>query len=532
MLARPNTFAPRDLYDRWTLLPPGQRLLLIGVAGAALLVLAFFVNLARTPDYAVAFSNLRDADAAAIVAKLKESKIPYEVAERGTIKVPSAQVQEVRLLMAAQGLPQTGGSVGFELFNQPHLGLTEFSEKVNYQRALEGELSRTISRLDAVESARVHLVVPQPSVFAANQKEPTASVVLTLKPGRRLDAVQVQGITHLVAGSVEGLKPQNVTVMDATGAILSDGRAEGDPGRLTGTRADVQRALETRLEGDIVRMLGRVLGPEKVLVRVNADLDWDQYESNSETFSPNERPAQIRSQRELVESQTQGAERVGGAPGADSNVPTYPGAAGDTTGPTTAQRREMQTNYELSKTVERLVRAPGSIKRLSVAVALDSAALADPDQADAISRLVATAAGLDVSRGDVVTLTSLPFSPAAERPAAAENTREREFVITVARLVAMILGPLLVVGLIGLMLGRSRSSTRPSITVSTPPVPALPGATPPLEARPAAPAFLPLTAEAQEEQRLTKELAGMVRADPAAVAQLVRTWMHEDTQPR
>src|SRR5919199_2128912 len=220
MLPAPVSPLLRDAQGVWGRLTSAQKISLVGVVGVVIVVLGLFANMARTPEYAVAFSGLRDEDAAAIVAKLKDSKTPYQLGDQGTIKVPPSQVQEVRLQMAAQGLPQKGSNVGMELFNQPHLGVTEFAEKVNYQRALEGELSRTIGRLDAVESARVHLVVPQPALFASQQRDAPASVGLQVKPGRRLDPGQIQGITQLVAGSVEGLKPANVAVMDSAGATL------------------------------------------------------------------------------------------------------------------------------------------------------------------------------------------------------------------------------------------------------------------------------------------------------------------------
>lgn len=524
------SLAGLDPRGSWAGLTRNQRISLVGVLGLAVIVIGFFVNLARTPDYAVAFSSLSDEDAAAIVAKLKEAKIPYEVAERGTIRVPRGQAEEVRLMMAAQGLPSKGSSVGLELFSQPHFGMTEFAEKINYQRALEGELSRTISRLDAVESARVHLVIPEPSLFTRNQKETTASVVVQLKPGQRLDAAQVQGITQLVANSVEGLKPQNVTVMDTSGAMLSDGQALTDPARQTGTRADVQRLLETRLASDVKTMLSQVIGPDKAVVRVNAELDWDQFESNSETYSPQQKAPQVRSQRQVSET-TVGGGPVGGVPGTDSNVPTYPSVqAGG--GQTQTERRDVTTNYELSKTVEKLVRAPGSIKRLSVAVALDSQVINDPAQADAISKLVATAAGLNPERGDVVTLTSMPFvASGGQAPAqVAEQARQREMLLTLLRLVALVVGPLLVALVIWIVLGRGR---KPVVRAAIP-------ARPAVEAGRQAPsklpseqraAELPSAPEDSETSRIQKELTTLAQTDPAAVAQLIRTWMQEDHRP-
>jgi flagellar M-ring protein FliF len=525
MLVGPIPVSPQGARGIWARLSRNQRLGLGALVAAAVVLLVVFASLARTPDYGVAFSNLKDEDAAAIVAKLKEAKIPYELAERGTIKVPSGQVQEVRLLMASSGLVQKGSGVGFEIFNQPHFGLTEFAEKVNYHRALEGEISRSVNRLDAVESSRIHLVVPEQSLFTSQKKEPTAAAVLQLKPGRRLDPGQVQGISQLIAGSVEGLKIQNVTVMDATGAVLTDRQAENDPTRQSGNRSEIQRTLENRLADEVRTMLRPVVGPDRSVVRVNAELNWDQYESNSETFSPDGKTPQVRSRREISESSTQSTGAAGGVPGTDRNVPTYPGGQPNGAGQNGAERKDQTTNFELSRTIEKLTRAPGGIKRLNVAVALDSEVIADPAQADAISRLVATAAGLDTSRGDLVTLTSLPFSAADKKPAEiAEAARQREMSVSILRAVAMVLGPLMVVGLVGLILRRGRRPVeRPRITIGAP-----------IEQTQTALVEqdqIELPAPRQEDQeqvRVREELVSMAETDPAVVAQLIRTWMQED----
>jgi len=519
-----QSFIPREVQALWQRLSPRQRAGLVGAAAVSVVLLALFANVARGTEYATVFSNLKDEEAAAVVEKLKEKKIPYELTTPGTIRVPASQAQEVKLMAASEGLPQKGGSVGFELFNQPHLGMTEFAEKINYQRALEGELARTIGRLNAVESARVHLVVPQPSLFVRDQKETTASIFVQLKAGRKLDDAQISGISQLVSSSVEGLKPKNVSVMDTAGTLLTDKEASTDPSRQTANRTEVQRALESSVEEDVRTMLARVLGPDNSIVRVSADLDWDQYEANTETYSPQQRAPQVRSQREIAEVQ-RGAAAAGGVPGASSNIPSY-SAVQDLGGQSQGERRDITTNYELSKSIEKLVRAPGGVKRLSVAVALDSSVIADDKQADAIGRLVATAAGLDLNRGDAVTLTSMPFSPAVDQRAtqAAEVARQREMVLMVARIVAMILGPLLIAALILLVLRRGRRSS-PRLDVSLPP--ALPGGRAYLEQQTAAALPAPAPAEAERAQ-LQQELTSVARSDPAAVAQLVRAWLQED----
>lgn len=521
--------APRNARGMWISLSRNQRLALSGIAVAALVVLIGFVTMSRPSEYRAAFNNLKDEDAAAVVAKLKEAKIPYEL-ERGTVKVPSAQVEEVKLMIAAAGVVKQGGGAGFEIFSQPHFGLTEFAEKINYQRALEGELSRSIGRLEAVEAARVHLTLPEQSLFVSQKKDPTAAAVIQLKQGRKVDQAQVQGVIQLIAGSVEGLKPEAVTVMDTAGNVLTERGGDTDPARKQNTRGDVQRAVEQRLTDEVKAMLMPLVGPDKAVVRVNADLDWDQYEANSETYSPNQKAPQVRSRRETSESSAEGAATAGGVPGAQTNVPGYPAAGANPGSNAQNEKRDVTTNYELSKTTEKTIRAPGAVRRLNVAVALDSEVIADPAQADAISRLVATAAGLDTSRGDLVTLTSLPFSAAGTaRPAdVAEQARQRETMLSLARLVAMVLGPLLVVGMIWLVLRRSRpkpekleiKDVQPSevdgqALASEQPLPALP-----------IPEIDP------EQARIEQELQRMAKTDPAMMASLIRTWMNEDKGTR
>src|SRR5712691_3415995 len=335
----------------------------LGTVAVALVALVVIVStIGHGSDSAVAFSGLSNDDMAAVVAKLKDAKIQYELVDGGTIRVPSGQVQEARLATAGLGLggkPATGS--GFELFNQPSFGQTEFTQKVNYQRALENELARSIDQMDAVDSSRVHLVMPQQSLFASQQKETTASVILKLKPGRRLDSAQSRSISNLIAGSVEGLKPQNLTIVDINGNTLTP----DDSGNLTdrkSTRLEAQRSYESTTEHNLQAMLDRVLGSGKANVRVSALMNWDQTEQTSETFTPSD-PTQtpVRTSHDITETTNGGASAVGGVPGAASNngtVPTYQGGTGN--GAATS-RSDNQVTYELNKSVQKVVRAPGSV---------------------------------------------------------------------------------------------------------------------------------------------------------------------------
>lgn len=441
----------------WASLGRWTRLAIAGGAAAIVLAMIVFIAGATRPSYAVAFARLSEEDAGAIVAKLKEARVPYRVTPAGAIEVPREQVQEVRMQLAAAGLPR-GGNVGFELFNQSSFGITDFVQKLNYQRGLEGELARTIQKLEPVDQARVHLALPQPSLFTDNQREPTASVVVRLKPGRRLERAQVQSIVHLLSHSVEGLKPQNVTVVDAEGTLLSSGddQPEQAVARLTAGQLEAKRAYESELEKNVQAMLDRVLGPGKASVRVNATMEWDQVETSSETYSPANRPPQVRSSRELSE-RVLTPSQPGGVPGAEANIPPTQepvAAPGQYRGP--FERRETTTNYELSKTVEKTVRAPGTVRRLSVAVVLDSAAPIEQAQVDALTNLVAAAVGVDQSRGDVVSVAALPFNRTeSERiQQQFEEARRWELALSGARLLAALLGPLLLLVALWLLLGR------------------------------------------------------------------------------
>ncbi len=544
----------------WASLGRWTRIAIAGGAAAIVLAMIVFTAGAARPSYAVAFARLSEEDAGAIVAKLKEARIPYRVTPAGAIEVPREQVQEVRMQLAAAGLPR-GGNVGFELFNQNSFGITDFVQKLNYQRALEGELARTIQKLEPVDQARVHLALPQPSLFIDNQRDPTASVVVRLKPGRRLERAQVQSIVHLLSHSVEGLKPQNVTVVDAEGTLLSgDDQPEQAVARLTAGQLEAKRAYESELEKNVQAMLDRVLGPAKASVRVNATMVWDQVETSSETYSPANRPPQVRSSRELSE-RVLAPGQPGGVPGTDANIPPTQepvAAPGQNRGP--FERRETTTNYELSKTVEKTIKAPGTVQRLSVAVVLDSAAPIEQAQVDALTNLVAAAVGIDQSRGDVVSVAALPFNRTeSERiQQQFEEARRWELALSGARLLAALLGPLFLLVALWLLLGRpgmpgrvrqeARTDGAPSHRELVPAGAAAGGAarseTAPLTA--GTPDEEPVEDEGEEplwtlpgptrEQKIKarrrtairEQITRLASQSPDTLAQLIQTWIDED----
>ncbi len=406
----------------WKRLSLAQKLTVVSLALATLILTPVLVGWANTPSYEVAYTGLSEADAAQIVQKLDENNIPYQLKSSGTIEVPSDQVYSTRLLMAREGLPQSS-SAGYELFSgSATFGMTEFSQKVNYQRAVEGELQRTIGSLEAVKAVRVHLVTPEKSLLTSEQELSTASVTLQIKPGYSLAADQVRAITHLVASSVEGLQPENVVVVDSDGNLLADGMGDESEGSFA--TSDDQRAIEKAYAAEVQKrvqtLLDKILGPNKSTVQAAVEMDWTQRETTSNTYSPTE--VAIRSSQVINESSSSG-DTTGGVPGADSNLPT-PVATAVGTGASSYQRSEETLNYEISQVQSHEIEAPGTVKRVSVSVMVDD--VSDPAQLDSIKAAVQAAAGIDTTRGDQVVVESFAFDRTALEALAAELAAQQQ----------------------------------------------------------------------------------------------------------
>ncbi len=345
-----------------------QRLIILVALAGSIAGLVAVGLWTQQPDMQVLFSNLAADDAAVIIDKLKEGKVAYETSGGGgTILVPSAQVHDLRLQLAAQGLPR-GGGIGFEIFDRSSLGMSEFVQKLNYRRALQGELARTIAQMPEVERARVHLALPERRLFSSDQDRARASVVVSLRRAHTLGKTQVQGIVHLVASSVEGLQARDVTVVDGHGNLLSStGNDEG--GLLTSSQLEYQRSLEKDIETRIQTMLERIVGTNKAVVRVSSVIDFRKVETTEERFDPNGQV--VRSEQREQERSSGVNGQSGGVPGVQSNVP--PGTEGEPplTSSTTSQNKNETVNYEISRTVSRIVEPIGSVKKLSVAVLVD-----------------------------------------------------------------------------------------------------------------------------------------------------------------
>lgn len=400
----------------------GKQITIVSLILAAAILIPVLVNWANTPSYSVAYTGLSEADASQIVQKLDENNIPYQLKNSGTIEVPNDQVYSTRLLMAREGLPQSS-TVGYELFDGTNtLGMTEFSQQINYQRAIEGELERTIGSLDAVKAVRVHLVLPEKSLLSTDQALTTASVTIQITPGRTLDGDQVRSITHLVASSVEGLKPENVVVVDTAGNMLADGT--GSEADTAMSQKDDQRAAEQayaiEVQKRVQSILDKILGPNKSVVQATVEMDWTQREVTAQTFEPT--AVAIRSSQKINETSTNGGTN-GGVAGAASNLPT---PVATTTGAEASsyQRSEETLNYEVSQVESHEITAPGKVSRLSVSVMVDG--ITDQTQLDTIKSAVQAAAGMDTTRGDQIVVQSFAFDTTAADALAADLAAQQK----------------------------------------------------------------------------------------------------------
>ena len=428
---------PANVMD-FTRTAGGRKIMLMLGVAAVIAVMAAVWMWGQQPDYRVLFSNFSDRDGGAIVAELEKMNIPYKYAEGGgALLVPADRVHDARLKLAAQGLPK-GGNVGFELMENQKLGASQFLEQVNFQRAMEGELARSIESLSAVQAARVHLAMPKDSVFVSEQKQPTASVLLNLHPGRVLDAQQVSAIVHLVASSVPELSPKNVTIVDQNGNLLSDtaraASANGmDPSQIKYVQ-DYQQSVAKRIES----IISPIVGADNVRAEATADMDFSRSEQAVESYKPNQTPDAMAIRSQQISESQNGTAGPSGVPGALTNQPPAPATApltvpGQKTpapavaaAPTTATHKDSTVNYEVDKTIQYVQKAGGGLKRLSVAVVVNYRKTVDksgkvvmqplsPAETTQITNLVKEAMGYNQERGDTLNVVNSPFaSPTPE----------------------------------------------------------------------------------------------------------------------
>ncbi|BEU97981.1 flagellar M-ring protein FliF [Acidovorax sp. DW039] len=538
--------------QRLSLLDRGQRIrlglgvaLLVGAAVAAAV-------LGRQPDYKVLFSNLTDKDGGAIIAQLSQMNVPYKYADGGgAIMIPAERVHDVRLRLATQGLPR-GSVTGFELMETNRFGMTQFQERLNFQRGLEGELTRSIQALSSVQSARVHLALPNQNGFFREQQKPSASVLVSLHPGRILDRAQLAGIVHLVASSVPELAPSAVSVLDDTGKLLSQSPDAANNGVDAQQLLYVQQ-IEQQYTRRIMDILEPVVGRNNVKAQVSAELDFSQTDLTSEQFRPNQTAdsGAIRSQQ-VLESRGSSNKTASGVPGAVSNQPPTPSTApvnganpapsagGQQGAEESTSKRESTTNYEVDKTV-RVTRGNNwAIKRLSAAVVVNyqpateekgkpTAKALTPEQVEQMTGLVRETIGFNKDRGDSVNLMNTPFLVEDAQTAQLPLWKQPE-VQELAKTFAWPLGAVLFAALV--LLGLVRPALKGTVVKPTEVTPIAGGQLDAIEAdqpdRPAlpSPAKKDEVAEVTPEQLRLEEARVLAKSNPVAVANILKTWVH------
>ncbi|MDR7947205.1 flagellar basal-body MS-ring/collar protein FliF [Achromobacter aegrifaciens] len=523
---------------------------LLGAAAALVAVIVAVAMWSSEPKYKVLFSNLDDRDGGAVVAALGTMNVPYRYNETGTaVLVPADRVYDARLQLASQGLPR-GGSVGFELMDNARFGASQFTEQINYQRGLEGELARSIEAMHTVQHARVHLAMPRQSLFVRERQAPTASVLLNMHPGRSLSDAQVSAISWLVASSVPELTAENVSIVDQNGRLLSAPMGEG-----RGMDADQMRfvrEMEQRTVERILTILNPLVGPGNVHAQASADVDFARREETSEVYRPNQEPGQaaVRSQQ-TSDSTQRGINPAQGVPGALSNqAPANPQAPianppqpqpprpGQPQQPANAQqqtstqavtgnlneRRDATTNYEVDRTISHIKQPVGNLKRLSVAVVVNYMRDKDgelqplpAEELNKLTNLVREAMGYSETRGDSLNLVNSQFN---DGPPPVPMWRDPEMISLFKTILAWLVG-----GVLALWLYRLLRRTVGDYLY------------PPVDPEQAEAERIEAAREAQDAAR-AKEVdryqdnleraRTMANKDPRAVAMVLRTWMNKD----
>lgn len=476
-------------------------------------------------NYQPLYTNLEPAEAAEITQYLAEKKIPYQIGPGGTsIEVPEKDVYQARLGLASQGLPNSG-TVGYSLFDQTNLGMTDFMQKLNYRRALEGELAKTISSLREVQTARVHIVIPEERLFADQQQETTASVVLKLRHAGTLSKMQIAGISHLVASSVEGLKPGGITIVDYDGNLLSSSMGEDQLASLSGSQLEVAQTVERDLERKAQTMLDGVLGPGKSIVRVTAELNFQQYTKTSENYDPN--MTAVRSEQKIENSDSSSKKKTETAEDKQDN-----------------QSTTVVTNYEVSKTVESVVNPVGQVKRLSVAVLLDGTYKEAPgangqpekvyqprpqSEIDRLTAIVKNAVGYSEERSDQIEMVNIAFDKQylVEEQQEMDQQTNRQFYYDIVKKV--LIGLAVLVGVF--LIYRTIKKFFAGLKAILPPPPAAgPRPTVPRSATQVPPITredIPEVLPEMRRAKLVDQMQKVAQDDPEEIAKVIKTMMVE-----
>lgn len=503
-----------QLQETWQKLNKNIQILIIVITILMAGAFGYLIFRGTSTNYQPLFTNLSTDDTAAIVDRLEENNIDYQLAGEGnTILVPKDQIYRLRLDMASAGLPDQG-VVGFEIFDNSEFGTTEFERKVNYYRALGGELSRSIQSISGIEFARVQITPPEESLFLAEEKSATASVMVKLKPGFKMNLQQVKAVQNLVASGVQDLPLEDVTIVDTAGNLLSGDKSAENDNWTDPKNFALQKQFENSLENDLNSLLLKVLGPNNFAVQVNAELNFDQRQAENKTYTPvTDESGIVRSQEVSTEVQQDGP-GAEGAPGTDTNIPQYqaPGEESNTT----YQKEHRITNYEINERIEKQVYAPGSVRRLSVSVMV--AQDTEEEVVNQIRDAVGAAIGFDAARGDVLNVTAVNFDRSLEEAAQAamqaqaDAARRRMYIYAGLIILVLLLTSALII-----YLYRKKPA-------------------------PAAEENIDFTVEEDQEElelfepnqeqkmqaQVKTELENMIHSDPENAAKLIRSWLGDE----
>jgi flagellar M-ring protein FliF len=516
----------RDTFGGFT---AGQKAVAV-IGTAALLIAVFMVfRWVSTPSYAPLYSNLSGTDASAVIEELDAQGVPYKIAGGGgTIMVPRSDVYSTRITLSGKGLPASTDG-GYSLLDKQSLSTSESQEQTNFKRAMEGELSKTVEAIHGVSTAVVHLAIPEKQVFSDEQDPPTASILIDTEPGTSLDDGQVQAIVHLVASSIDGLEPKNVTLTDASGKLLTtDDSTDGGVSAASARTKQVE-AFQDSMQADIQSVLDRVLGPGNSTVTVTADLDFDKAVTDSRTYGAKENiPPLSESSTNETYAGPAGAMNngAGGTVGPDGQMdPTATGTGGDSSYKNTSKTRD----NALDQTVEHREKAPGSINTLHVGAVLDATAAAAV-QPQVVKDLISNAVGINAQRGDTIDVTTMAFDRTAEKSAAAELKAAHAADAAARRNSLLrnigIAGGIALMVLLAWFQARRRAKVRDDARAYL--VEQLRTDAASRTAQLEAPALVALeSSEKDEEESMRDELIALVDRQPDDVAALLRGWLVE-----
>jgi len=508
------------------------------VAGAAALLAVLLIAIAifgRAPEMTPLYSDLDPEDASQIVSRLDEMGVPHQIERGGRIvRVPAQKVDETRMRLAGEGLPAKKGVIGMEALDKPPLGMSESMQKIQYKRALEGQISRTLEQIEGVRRAYVLITQPEPSLYSDREEDAKAAIMLVLKPGQEVSRQDIRSAVHFISHSIEGLKPEHIRITDSNWETLYDGSEAGETGGLTAsamTQLEARRAYEKAVSEKIQHALDRVLGPDNTEVQVSAELDFDRKETDTTTIQPvaGSNHGVIVSQQTTEESYKGQGGIGGGVPGTASNVPgamsvpTYPEAGN---GNYTQKRSDELTNYETSKTVEKSIKAPGNLKRLAVAVLVDSGkSEVNRDLIATVNKWVTLASGAEAAD---VTVEAIPFNREAEKQRNTDLAKQERWQL-VQDLLAKAIPAILILVFLFALWRMTRRSGEPEIKGE--PI-ALPGAPKTLQEL-MQQAAIEATAEERPEIALKdnaslREIAELASQKPETIALLLKGWLAEE----